>query len=133
MKLNAMARGASCAGFFFLLMGAIVSCKKDLHSSSPAGTSTVPRATTYQLIWDDEFNGTSVNTANWNIDVGNPGVNSEQEYYQAANATVSNGNLVITAQQQSVGGQPYTSAKLESYGKFSTTYGRIEARIKLPM
>ncbi|WP_431214162.1 family 16 glycosylhydrolase [Puia sp. P3] len=56
-----------------------------------------------------------------------------KEYYQAANATVTGGNLVITARQQSMGGQPYTSAKLETYGKFSTTYGRIEARIKLPM
>jgi len=110
------------------------SCKKDLHSaSSSAGVTTTSRATTYSLVWDDEFNGSGVNTGNWNIDVGNPGVNNELEYYQASNATVSNGNLVITAQQQSVGGQPYTSAKLETYGKFSITYGRIEARIKLPM
>jgi beta-glucanase (GH16 family) len=88
---------------------------------------------TYQLVWSDEFNGTSVNTGNWNLDNGNPGVNNEKEYYQAANATVTGGNLVITARQQSMGGQPYTSSKLNSYGKFSITYGRIEARIKLPM
>ena len=133
MKLNAMARVLPCFGLVCLLIGTAVSCKKDLHSSSSAGVTTTPRATTYQLVWDDEFNGSGVNSANWNIDVGNPGVNNELEYYQASNATVSNGNLVITAQQQNVGGQPYTSAKLETYGKFSITYGRIEARIKLPM
>jgi beta-glucanase (GH16 family) len=60
-------------------------------------------------------------------------VNHELEYYQAANAAVTGGSLVITARQQSMGGQPYTSAKLNSSGKFSVTYGRIEARIKLPM
>src|ERR1700761_3621272 len=114
-----------------LIFGAI-SCKRDLKATS-GGTATTSRAVTYHLVWSDEFNGTSVNTANWNLDAGNPGVNSEQEYYQASNATVSNGNLVITAKQQTVAGQPYTSAKLETYGKFSTTYGRIEARMQLPM
>jgi beta-glucanase (GH16 family) len=134
MKFNAITRGVPCAGLVFLLIIGAFSCKKDLHSSSPAlGVATTPRATSYTLVWDDEFNGSSVNTGNWNLDVGNPNVNNELEYYQASNATVSNGNLVITAQQQNVGGQPYTSAKLETYGKFSLTYGRIEARIKLPM
>jgi beta-glucanase (GH16 family) len=106
-----------------------------MHSSDSAAQKEVstPRAVTYQLLWADEFDGTSVNTNNWNIDNGNPNVNHELEYYQGANATVTGGNLVITARQQSMGGQPYTSAKLNSYGKFSTTYGRIEARMKLPM
>jgi beta-glucanase (GH16 family) len=118
----------------FLLITGMISCKKNLHSdASSAGVTTTQRATTYSLVWDEEFNGTSVNSANWNVDVGNPGVNHELEYYQASNATVSNGNLVITARQQSVGGQPYTSAKLETAGKFSVTFGRIEARIQLPM
>jgi len=132
MKLNVLTRGLPCACLIGLLITAAVSCKKDLRTSSSAGVTTTPRATSYQLVWDDEFNGTGVNTSNWNLDVGNPGVNSEQEYYQASNATVSNGNLVITAAHQTVGGQPYTSAKLETAGKFSITYGRIEARIALP-
>ena len=113
----------------------VSSCKKDMHAGdTPAQKDiTAPRAVTYQLIWSDEFDGTSVNTNNWNLDNGNPGVNHELEYYQGANATVTGGNLVITARQQSMGGQPYTSAKLTTYGKFSTTYGRIEARMSLPM
>ena len=134
MKFKSIRRALPCAALGFLLITSLFSCKKDYHSSSSAaGVTTTPRATTYSLIWDEEFNGSSVNTANWNIDVGNPGVNNELENYQAANATVSNGNLVITAKQQSVGGQPYTSAKLETAGKFSVQFGRIEARIKLPM
>ncbi|GGB17469.1 family 16 glycosylhydrolase [Puia dinghuensis] len=132
MKFKTITWGHSCA-CLFLVLTATFSCKKDIHSSSP-DVKTTPRATTYNLVWDDEFNGSSVNTNNWNIDIGNPHVNNEQESYQSANATVSNGNLVITAiHQQSPDGQPYTSAKLETYNKFSTTYGRIEARIALPM
>jgi len=122
-------------GLALLVIALVMGCKKDLRPppETPAGTATTPRAVSYQLVWSDEFNGTSVNTGNWNLDNGNPGVNNEKEYYQSANATVTGGNLVITARQQSVGGQPYTSAKLNSAGKFSITYGRIEARIKLPM
>ncbi|HZX59620.1 MAG TPA: family 16 glycosylhydrolase, partial [Mucilaginibacter sp.] len=77
---------------------------------------------------------TSVDQSKWNIDVGNPNVNNEKESYQAANLTESGGNLVITARQQNVGdGQPYTSGKINTSGKFSVQYGRIEARIQLPM
>jgi beta-glucanase (GH16 family) len=135
MKPNSLTRAVLCLGMISLLIISLFSCKKDVKptadTGSPAGTT--PRAVTYQLVWSDEFNGTSVNTGNWNLDNGNPGVNNEKEYYQAANATVTGGNLVITARQQSMGGQPYTSSKLNSYGKFSITYGRIEARIKMPM
>lgn len=137
MKLqsNALTRAILCSGMILLLIIAVFSCKKDVKPTADTGSSvgTTPRAVTYQLVWSDEFNGTSVNTGNWNLDNGNPGVNNEKEYYQAANATVTGGNLVITARQQSMGGQPYTSSKLNSYGKFSITYGRIEARIKMPM
>jgi beta-glucanase (GH16 family) len=111
------------------------SCKKDINSAGKTAdlTTTTPRAATYQLVWSDEFNGTSVDGTKWNLDNGNPGVNNEKEYYQAANATVTGGNLIITAKKQSMGGQPYTSAKLNTSGKFSVQYGRIEARVKMPM
>jgi beta-glucanase (GH16 family) len=134
-QLLTIAKGAIAASSLLLLFS---SCSKDLNKPSPSiktdavasGSSTTPRAGT--LLWSDEFNGTSVNTANWNIDVGNPNVNNEKEYYQAANATVSGGFLTITARKQSVGGQPYTSAKLTTAGKYQPTSGRIEASIKLP-
>jgi beta-glucanase (GH16 family) len=125
-------------GMVLMLTVLAVSCKKDANQTTkdPADMSktTTPRAATYQLVWSDEFNGTGVDGSKWNIDIGNPNVNNEKESYQAANATVAGGNLVITARQQNVGdGQPYTSAKLNTSGKFSVQYGRIEARIKLPM
>jgi beta-glucanase (GH16 family) len=134
-QLLTIAKGAIAASSLLLLFS---SCSKDLNKPSPSiktdavasGSSTTPRAGT--LLWSDEFNGTSVNTANWNIDVGNPNVNNEKEYYQAANATVSGGFLTITARKQSVGGQPYTSAKLTTAGKYQPSSGRIEASIKLP-
>jgi len=128
------------AGIVLALVAMVVSCKKDMSAppSNAAADIKIDKsditksAVTYQLIWSDEFNGTSVDGSKWNIDNGNPGVNNEKEYYQSANVAETGGNLVITAKNQSVGGQPYTSGKLETSGKFSTTYGRIEASIKVP-
>lgn len=129
-SIKSLGRAAAMA--CLCLLG--VSCKKDTApASANLKTETTPRATTYTLIWSDEFDGTGVDGSKWNIDNGNPNVNNEKEYYQAANAAVTGGNLVITAKKQSMGGQPYTSAKLNTSGKFSVKYGRIEARIKLPM
>jgi beta-glucanase (GH16 family) len=121
----------------FLLMAAITSCTKEAKKTEalqpldgkPAAVVQAAAAD-YQLIWSDEFDGNSVNTSKWSFETG-PGVNNEKQYYQAANASVSNGNLVITARKQSVNGWPYTSARMNTAGHFTTKYGRIEARIKL--
>src|ERR1700744_1166973 len=125
------------AGMVLAMAAMVASCKKDMNNqpkiaAADVSKTTDARATTWQLVWSDEFNGTSVDGSKWNIDNGNPNVNNEKEYYQSANVAETGGNLVITAKNQSVGGQPYTSGKLETSGKFSATYGRIEARIKLP-
>ena len=128
-----------CSLFVLAIM--VVSCKKDSGgitsgSSTTTKTPTTPADTTpvtYTLVWSDEFNGTAVDTTKWNFETGNLNVNHEKEYYQASNATVANGNLVITAQKQLVAGQPYTSARLNTLNKVSVQYGRIEARIKLPL
>ncbi|MFY0255499.1 family 16 glycosylhydrolase [Chitinophaga sp. 30R24] len=123
-----------CMGALLLVL--LTSCtktseKKDtLQPINGTKNAVVAAAAAYTLIWSDEFNGSSVNTNNWTFETG-PGVNNEKEYYQASNATVSNGNLVITAKKQTVNGWPYTSARMNTAGHFTTQYGRIEARIKL--
>jgi beta-glucanase (GH16 family) len=99
-----------------------------------AGAPRISQAQTYQQVWADEFNGTAVNTSNWKFETGGGGWgNNEKQYYQASNATVANGELVITARKQAVGGMPYTSARLITQGLRQFTYGRMEARIKVPL
>lgn len=114
-----------------------LSCKKNGLPATKVITDTTTTTPVvkpiYALEWSDEFDGTAVDGSKWGYDNGNLGVNHEKEFYQPQNATVSNGNLVITAKKETVGGQPYTSARLTTFGKFTQTYGRIEARIKLPM
>src|SRR5215213_3354016 len=86
-----------------------VSCKKDLTSTKPKSAAQLQAeavaAATWQLVWADEFNGTSVSTTNWNFETGAGGWgNNEQQYYRSQNASVSAGNLVITARRESFGG-----------------------------
>ena len=109
---------------------------------SSSGGSTLPGWT---LTWSDEFNGpdgSGVDPNNWTFDTGGSGWgNNELEYYTSgtANAAISNGALVITATTDGAsnyscwyGPCQYTSARLNTAGKFAQQYGRFEARIQIP-
>jgi beta-glucanase (GH16 family) len=94
----------------------------------------------------DDFNGaagTGVDGSKWVHEVGNNGGNNhERQWYTAGNANAvldGQGHLVITAKRENPGNFncwygrcQYTSARLNTSGKFSTTFGHIEARMKLP-
>jgi beta-glucanase (GH16 family) len=90
----------------------------------------------WNIVWSDEFNGTSVNTNIWTYDIGNNGGwgNNELEYYTSStqNAYVSNGFLHIVALRQSMDGHNYTSARMKTEGLYSAEYGRFEFRASLP-
>lgn len=138
MKLILQGRSLLTCLLFATTTTTFVSCEKDLASSKPKSAaqlqSEAVAAATWQLIWSDEFNGTSVNTGNWNFETGAGGWgNNEQQYYRAQNASVSNGNLVITARREAFGGANYTSARMTTQNKQTFTYGKMEARIKLPL
>lgn len=104
-------------------------------------TQTV--ATFTELVMQDEFDTNGApNSSIWNYDIGNGTANglpagwgnNELQYYtdRTENVTVQNGVLIITAKQEQFQGSNYTSARLLTKGKFEQTYGRFEARIKLP-
>jgi beta-glucanase (GH16 family) len=90
----------------------------------------------WNIVWSDEFNGTSINKNIWTYDLGNNSGwgNSELEYYTSStqNAYVSNGLLHIVAMRQSTNGYNYTSARMKTEGLYSAEYGRFEFRASLP-
>lgn len=91
---------------------------------------------TWQLIWSDEFSGESLNTNNWSYAFGNGGWgNNEWQYYTnaAENIEVSNGALKITARHEGTGPTEYTSARIITKDRFEFQYGKVEARMKLPL
>lgn len=93
--------------------------------------SQMVNSQTYSQVWADEFNGSY--SGDWVFETGGGGWgNNELQYYQQANATISNGNLVITAKRQSVGGYAYTSARMKTQGRKSWKFGKVEASIKVP-
>ena len=105
--------------------------------------STVSSNKNYALVWHDEFdgrNGSLPDPKKWIYDLGGGGWgNQELESYtnRAENAHIENGNLVITARKENFEGsdhiaREFTSARLKTQGLFSQTYGRFEARIKIP-
>ena len=93
----------------------------------------------WQLTWSDEFEGAagrSPDPTKWNYDIGtgqNGWGNQEFQYYSNRPENVAldgSGNLVITALNQPFSGANFSSARINTLGKFSQAYGRFEARIK---
>lgn len=100
-------------------------------------TSSIAQSPCYGLMWSDEFDGPSLNLDNWTYDIGNgcPDLcgwgNSELEYYtnDQENVRIENGILIIEAVRD---GDQYTSGKIHTRNKHSWTYGRFEARMRMP-
>ncbi|MEN8666129.1 MAG: glycoside hydrolase family 16 protein [Flavobacteriaceae bacterium] len=93
------------------------------------------------LIWSEEFNTNSLNTAIWSYDLGDgsefgiPGWgNQELQTYTSAskNLTIANGFLTITAIKENRDGKSYTSARIKSQNKFSFKHGQLKVRAKFP-
>ncbi len=95
-----------------------------------------------RLVLEDNFDNPGAPDSNlWDYNIGDgtaqgiPGWgNNELQYYtdRAENVIVEDGVLKITALQENFQGSGYTSARILTKGKFQKTFGRFEARMKLP-
>ena len=109
-----------------------------LSSCMCAGTTAMaasPDKTGYELVWEDNFDGDTLNRNHWNVEINGSGCgNAELQYYidDTANVAVRNGNLVLTARVQTYAGKEFTSGRVNTQGKVAFKYGIIEARIKFP-
>lgn len=104
----------------------------------------------WQLIWQDDFNSTTLDNTKWTIIDWADGNNAT--LYIKNNVTINNGNLVLTVRNNPVncasnhpptiwGARipcivnkiyPYNSGWVETKQAYNTQYGYIESRIKLP-
>ncbi len=116
-----------CFTLLICIATTIVSCQKINYQKKP--------------VWSDEFDYSGApDSTKWNYDLGDgcPNVcgwgNNEAQYYttDSKNIRVENGNLIIEAHKDSLGGKAYTSTRIISKQKGDWLYGRIEVRAKLP-
>jgi beta-glucanase (GH16 family) len=119
-----------------LLCACLAACAP--HAVAPNG---------WTLVWHDEFDGAagvSFDRDKWTADTGGGGWgNRERQFYATRPENVAHdgaGHLVITARAESpdaadrcwYGPCAYSSARLKTQGRFEQTYGRFEARLKIP-
>jgi beta-glucanase (GH16 family) len=103
-----------------------------------AGATATPTPSGWTLMFDDEFNGTSVDTTKWSV--GDILTNSQwwcdsPNWLSTANAnmiTQSSGLLHITTEQVPYAGKPYQSGCLYTYEKYWFLYGKVDIRAKMP-
>ena len=128
------------------ILGAILMAAVFLSSCNKAGSNIKAEAPEgWHLVWNDEFNGNKIDSTKWDFQTGTGSQygldgwgNNELQYYRKENASVKNGNLILEARKENCSGMAYTSARLRTVKNdgtqlFTKTYGRIEARIKMPV
>lgn len=116
------------------LLVVLAACAQAPFAGPAATPIAVPAG--WKLAWHDEFAGAAIDRANWTFDQGGGGWgNGEAEYYteRPENARIEGGMLVIEARQEKYEGSYYTSARLKTQGLQAFQYGRIEARLKVPV
>ena len=101
-------------------------------------------AQNWQLVWEDDFNGTDLDLSKWMHEYGTGSQynmwgwgNGEKQYYQAQNTTLSNGIATIEVKEEPGGiidswgaTSYYSSSKISTKGIFDFRYGKVEARMK---
>lgn len=118
-----------------------------LSGTSLAQESFDPENSGYVLVWQDEFDGDrNVDTSKWRFEKGFVR-NQELQWYQENNAILNSGNLKITGRREVVANPifeaghkdwkksrkqaDYTSASINTRGKFDFQYGVVEVRAKI--
>ncbi len=114
-------------------------------SAAAAPPPDAPTAAIRAVTFEDTFDGpagSAVDGGKWQTETGDNVNNHERQYYTAGNANAAlngQGQLVITARRENPGNYQcwygrceYTSARLNTAGRFTSTYGHVEARMKVP-
>ncbi|MCW2722443.1 MAG: hypothetical protein JWR81_6265 [Pseudonocardia sp.] len=100
-------------------------------TAGAAPTTSPAPATTSKYLFDDEFDGTTVDTSKWGIvDRGGDASNNEAQCYIPGNVSEADGYLQITSKvDSSCKGYKYTSGMVQ-WKDFNLTYGTIEIRAR---
>ena len=127
------------------LLAGMTGCGKN-HPDSDGGKTQEPTASSevvevpaidgYDLLWNDEFSGGTLDETKWNYEPHEPGWTNEelQEYTTSTdNVFLRDGKLVIKAVKSDKNGRDYyTSGKVTGQNKTDFTYGKVVVSAKVP-
>ena len=130
--------------YLLYLLLILFSCNEEQSKYTDQGDiSTISK--NWELLWSDEFNDEELDLTKWNKLNWKPGwVNNELQAYtdRDTNIFLENGHLVLQGNIEPgysgtdyVGNNyvaDYTSGRVNTDDKFSTTYGRFDIKAKLP-
>ncbi|MFB7778389.1 RICIN domain-containing protein [Streptomyces bauhiniae] len=127
------------------LLAALSAALVGAAAVGPARADTAAAPAVAAATFSDSFDGpagSAVDGSKWTLETGDNVNNHERQYYTSGtkNAALDGqGHLVITAKRENpanyqcwYGSCQYTSARLNTSGKFNAQYGHVEARMKIP-
>ena len=104
-----------------------------LPAAGSASDNVVPpKLEGWYLVWHDEFDGDKVDPKKWRVEDAALVKNDELQYYSPQDVYVHDGILTLKSEKRKMGDRDYCSGLVETKGKFSVQYGRVEVRAKLP-
>lgn len=129
------ARLLSLTAASLLLLLAVPVARGDAgHAAARSQASAAPSAAGWTLVFSDEFDRPGrLDPEKWNYETGYIR-NKEAQYYTSRpeNVRVEGGNLVIEGRKEAYREYGYTSASVNTQGRFEFLYGRVEVRAKVP-
>ncbi|MGW2209789.1 RICIN domain-containing protein [Streptomyces sp. NPDC001781] len=127
------------------LLAALSAALVGAAAVGPAGADTAAAPAGAAATFSDSFDGpagSAVDGSKWTLETGDNVNNHERQYYTSGTGNAAldgQGHLVITAKRENpanyqcwYGSCQYTSARLNTSGKFDAQYGHVEARMRIP-
>ena len=120
----------------FLLLSIILSLLVSSSCTIPNTDDSNNTELGWNLHWSDEFDDGVFDDSKWTREVMPPGtVNKEWQRYiaESTHSWEADGNMVLKLSYDgpTLAQGNYTSARINSSGKFDFTYGKIQARIRI--
>ena len=129
-----LARQAPRSALFALWLAPAAACADGSAPGAPTPAPSASAPAGWTLVFADEFETPgSLDPAKWGYDLGYI-ANDEKQYYtsRSENVRAEGGSLVIEGRRETYQGYGYTSASINTRGRFEFLYGRVEVRAKLP-
>lgn len=114
-----------------LLLGSLL---LPLPSQAQTGAGRpLPKRPGWQLTFDDEFSGNTLDTHKWTASEGTFENRSQPiQYFLPSAVTLGGGSLHILSAHRQVHGFDYSSGEIRTRDKFCQLYGRLEVRCRFP-